>query len=94
MQQQVAWHFEEEVADEEHPRAESVDRFAEVKVLEHLQPRKPDVHTVQVGDDVAEHQEWQQPPGDPGVDSVSRLRRGLVGHVPTVYRKGGKIDRA
>ena len=41
VQQHVARHFEEEVADEEHAGAEAVDRFAEPQVGEHLQPANP-----------------------------------------------------
>ena len=64
MEQQVARHFEEEVADEEHARAEAVNGLAELEIVEHLQPGETDVHTVQVGDDVAEDQEWEKAPGD------------------------------
>ena len=60
---QIARDFEREVADEEHPGAEAVDRFAELEVAKHLQPGEADVHPVQICRDVAEHDEGQQPPG-------------------------------
>ena len=52
------------------PGAEAVDRFAEMQIAEHLQPGEADVHAVEVGDHVAEHQKRKQPPGDFGVDAV------------------------
>ncbi|MNS87274.1 hypothetical protein D3C72_1212130 [compost metagenome] len=60
--QHVAWHFEQEVADKEDARAQAVDRFAELEVVQHLQFGEADVHAVQERRDVAHHQEWQQAP--------------------------------
>ena len=70
VQQQVARHFEQEVADEEHAGAGPIDGLTEPEVGEHLEPREPDVHPVQVRDDVTEHQEGEQPPGHLAVGGV------------------------
>ncbi|KAG0731879.1 hypothetical protein G6F23_014872 [Rhizopus arrhizus] len=45
--QQVARHFEQEVADEEHAGAQAEHGFAEAQVLRHLQLGEADVDAVQ-----------------------------------------------
>jgi len=47
-QQQVAGHFEQQIADEEHACAGTIDGIAEIKVLEHLQLGKRHVDAVQI----------------------------------------------
>ena len=60
LQDHVARHFEDEVADEEDARAEPVDRVAELQVVRHLQLGESDVDAVQERDDVAQEQEGDQ----------------------------------
>ena len=75
VQNHVAGHFEEEVADEEDACAEAVDRFTEAQIVEHLQLGKSDVDAIEVGDQVAQHQERQEPPRDLAIGSFFRGRR-------------------
>ena len=64
LQDHVARHFEDEVADEEDACAEAVDGVAELQVSRHLQLGEADVDPVEKGDDVADEQERDQVPGD------------------------------
>src|SRR5690606_35508776 len=62
--------LEEEVADEEEAGAQPVHGFAELQVGEHVQLGEADVDAVEVGDDVAQHQERQQSPRHLAVQRV------------------------
>ncbi len=72
-QQQVAGHLEQHVADEEDAGAHPVGGIRQRQVLLHLQLREADVDAVQVGEQVAEQQERQQPQVD------LRIERGRAG---------------
>jgi hypothetical protein len=54
---QVAGHFKEEIADEEHPRPKAVYGLAKAKIDLHLELGKADIDAVEVGDDIADHYE-------------------------------------
>jgi hypothetical protein len=62
-QHQVAGHLEEDIADEEQPRPETVGGLAELQIAEHLQLGEADVDTVQISGKVAEAQERNELPG-------------------------------
>jgi hypothetical protein len=64
LEEDVARHLEEKVADEEDPGAKGEGGITEREVLDHLQLREAHVHPVQVGQDVAEEQEGNEPPVD------------------------------
>ena len=107
LQQQVARHFEEEVADEEHARADPVGGVRQAEVGLHLQPREPDVDAIQVGEDVAQEQERQQPPrhravgagfevavvSHAGLEPERRSRRPRPGSRATRGRRADRRDR-
>ncbi|MNF13461.1 hypothetical protein D3C80_2153190 [compost metagenome] len=57
MQGHVAGYFKQEVTNEENPCTQAVHCFAEVKVIEHLQFGKRDVHPIQVRDQIAKKQQ-------------------------------------
>ncbi|MNL08880.1 hypothetical protein D3C87_1296170 [compost metagenome] len=54
VQDHVARHLEQEIADEEDPRAQAVYRLAERKRVGHLQLGKADIDPVEVGKKVAD----------------------------------------
>jgi hypothetical protein len=85
VQHHVAGHLEEKVADEEDARAQPVHRLAELQVALHLQLGEADVHAVEVGHDVAQEQQRDQPPADLAVDRVG----GAVEAAPVGLRRGG-----
>ncbi|MCY1429775.1 hypothetical protein D9M71_457050 [compost metagenome] len=62
VQDDVAGNFAEEIADEKHARAQSVNRFAERQIVHHLQFGKTDVDPIQIGAQVAQHQKGHQAP--------------------------------
>jgi hypothetical protein len=70
LQQQVAGHFEQEVADEEDAGAQAVDSLAELQVLQHLQLGEADVDAVYPGQDKEKDQKGDQAPGDLAVGGV------------------------
>ncbi len=86
MHDQVARHLEEEVADEEDARAESVDGVREAQVLPHLERREADVDAIEVGDHVEDEHEGDQAAGhlrqdgrgEGGVVVVGGRQRGLA----------------
>jgi len=53
-QDEVTGDLEQKVAEEEDACAEAVDAVAELQVAHHLQFGEADVHTVDIGDDVAD----------------------------------------
>ena len=67
-QRQIAGHLEKEISGEENPRAQTIDFVAESQLPFHLQGGESDVDSIQVGDDVKEKKEGQQPPGKLGDD--------------------------
>jgi len=64
VQDDVARYLEEKVAEEEDARPETVDGFAEPEVIHHLEPREPDVHAIQIRDEITEDEDRQEPRGD------------------------------
>ncbi|MNF89801.1 hypothetical protein D3C84_723390 [compost metagenome] len=64
VQDHVAGHFSEEVANEEHTGAQAIHRVAEGQIVEHGQLGEADVDPVQVTDDVAKEQQWHESPHD------------------------------
>ena len=64
MQDDVARHFEEEVAEEEHPGAPAVDVRREPEVAIHADRRERDVGPIDVGDEIDDDDERQHPPRD------------------------------
>ncbi|MNQ80985.1 hypothetical protein D3C85_959840 [compost metagenome] len=83
LQHQVARHFEEDVADEEQAGSKAVGRLAELQVFEHLQLGEADVDAVEVGGQIAEAQEGDEPPGDLAIE--------LLGSVASHAGGGGCI---
>src|SRR6202035_1150074 len=70
LENQIARHFENRVAQEEQSRAEAEHRFAESKLAVHLQRRESDVDSIEIRHKVEHEQKRDQP--------ASRLRqRGL-----------------
>ncbi|MNP47041.1 hypothetical protein D3C76_1410780 [compost metagenome] len=73
MQQQVARHFKEEVAPEEHTGAQGIHRIAELQLVEHVELGKADVDPVQVGGHVTQEQDGKDAPDDLAVGSVFKV---------------------
>ena len=63
LEKEIARHLEEEIADEEDARPETVNRLAEVEVGQHRQLCEADVHPVDPGEDKQKDQEGDQPHG-------------------------------
>ncbi|MNM67855.1 hypothetical protein D3C81_793980 [compost metagenome] len=63
-QHQVAGHLEQQVADEEDPRAQRIDGVAERQCLFHLQLRVTDVDAIKKCHDVGGHQQRHDAPAD------------------------------
>ena len=82
LQDDVAGDFEDEIAEEEHSGAESVDALAEVEVGEHLQLGEANVDAVDVGDDVAAKEDGKDAEGDFAIE-------GVCGGGGRVWRVGG-----
>ncbi|MNR03985.1 hypothetical protein D3C85_1199100 [compost metagenome] len=78
LQEHVARHLEEHVADEEHGGTEAVDRVAEVQRGLHLQLGEADVGAVDEVHQVADEQEWDQAQGDLAIDGVHFGGRALI----------------
>ena len=71
LEDQIARHFENRVADEEQSRAEAEHRFAESKLAIHLQRREADVDSIEVRHQIEHEQKRDQP--------ASRLRQRRIG---------------
>ena len=65
VQDQVAGDFREKIADEEDAGAKSEHRLGETQRVLHRQLGEADVHAIEIGAEITEHQQRQQPPGDP-----------------------------
>src|SRR6516162_8627766 len=59
-QNQVGWHLEYKVAEEEDAGAESEHLGGEAQLLIHGKRRKPDIDAIQVGDKEAQNQKWNE----------------------------------
>ena len=64
LEQQVGWHLEDEIGDEEDAGAEAERGLRQAEVGVHRQRGEADIDAVQIGDEVAEHQEGDEPPRD------------------------------
>jgi hypothetical protein len=69
LEQQVARDLEQAVAEEEEPGADAVRGVAQMQVALQRRGGEPDVHAVDVGDDVADEREGDEPPCDAGQDA-------------------------
>jgi len=82
LQREIARHFENEIADEEDPRAPGKDQRRELQVRVHGQRGEAEIDAVEVGKEVGQHQERDQPPGDRtdggGFDLAFGWRGGLA----------------
>ena len=83
MKNDIAWDFEEEVADEKDACTESVDGIGELQILKHLKFGKADVDAVDIGDDVTDEQDGHQTPGDPRVGFLFNRFTSDVRHADT-----------
>ena len=54
MHDQIAWYFEDEVPNKEDAGPETIDRFREVEIAEHLKLGKTYVNPIKVGDHVTQ----------------------------------------
>ena len=75
LEDQVARDLEQAVAEEEQPAAKPVGGVAQAQVALQLGCREPDVHAVDVGDDVAEEDER-----DEAADDARNRRAALRRH--------------
>ena len=73
MQNQIARHLEQEIAEKEDTRAHAVDGFAKAQIIEHLQLRETNIDPVEIGAEIAQHQERDEPPADFRVGLDSKL---------------------
>ena len=99
--QHGAGNLEQAVSEEENTGAESEDFIREAEIARHLQARKTDVDTIDVGGDVEQEDERQQSPGDfaVGVDAdgfaggrqAGRLDRKSRDRVVEVYNDRGSV---
>ena len=78
MQHHVAGNLEQEVADEEDARAEAVHRVGELQRLLHAQLGESDVDAVEIGRDVAQEQQRDQPPRHLAVHGIGMQRAVMV----------------
>jgi hypothetical protein len=63
MQDHVARHFEQEIAEKENSGAEAVDSIAKLQVARHLQLGEAHVDAIEIGKEKAEHQDRQDAQG-------------------------------
>ena len=80
LQDHIARHFEDEVADEEDARAEPVYRIAVLEVARHLQLGESHIDAIQEGNDVTQKQERNQTRGGLLVRGLLELQRGGCRH--------------
>src|SRR5580704_8802156 len=59
-----AGYLEQDIADEEHRYSQTVNAITESEIKIHFQGREGHIGTVQVGNQIKEEDERQQPPGD------------------------------
>ena len=64
VQDQVAGDFRKEVADEEHAGAKSEHRLGKAERVLHRQFGEADIHAIEIGAEVAQHEHRHQTPGD------------------------------
>ncbi|MNS78099.1 hypothetical protein D3C72_1117010 [compost metagenome] len=64
VEEKVARHLEEEIADEEQRSAKAVGIFAEAQRIDHLQLGIADILAVDIGDEIKKAKKRHQPPGD------------------------------
>lgn len=64
MQDQVGGHLKQEVAEEEDPGAEAKHCRGEAEVGVHGERRETDIHAVEEGDEVQQHDEGYDAQGD------------------------------
>ena len=88
LQQQVARHLEEEIAEEEDAGAEAVDRLAPFQVVEHRQLDEADVDAIDPGQHPEQHQEGNEAPEYLAIDAV-QLGRGLSDHADLLLTHAG-----
>src|SRR5579864_475339 len=60
-QNQVGWHLEYKVAEEEDTNAEPEHLGGETQLPVHGKCCKPDIDSIQIGDEEAENQKWNEP---------------------------------
>jgi hypothetical protein len=77
LEDEVRGDLEQEVADEEHAGADSIHGIAEAEILLHLELREPDVHPIEVREDVAEEERGKKAPGDLSVGRLLERRHRL-----------------
>ncbi|MND73681.1 hypothetical protein D3C80_652610 [compost metagenome] len=64
VQHQVAGHFEQHIANHEQAGAQAIGGIAEAQVSLQLELGKTDVDAVEKGEQVADHNQWHEAPGD------------------------------
>jgi hypothetical protein len=70
VQDDIARHFEQHVAEKKDAGAKAVNGFTECELLLHLELREPDIHAIKVSGEVAEEQKRDQSPDDLAEDVV------------------------
>jgi hypothetical protein len=65
-EQQVGWHLEDEIRDEEDAGAETERGLRQTEILVHRECGETHVYAVQIRDEVADDEERYDPPGDFG----------------------------
>ena len=61
-QEDVRWHFEDEISDEEQAGAEAEGGLAQAERLVHVELGKADIDAIEIGHEIADDQERDQPP--------------------------------
>ena len=72
-QHQVARHLEQRVRHEEDTGPKSVHRGGETEVAVHVERCEPDIHPIEIRDDVQQEQEGNQPPPNPRQCGLRRI---------------------
>ena len=62
LQEDVRRHFEDEISDEEQAGAEPEGRFTQAERLIHVKLGKADIDAIEIGHEIADDQERNQPP--------------------------------
>ncbi len=96
VEQQIAGHFEEKIGDKEHAGRAAERGGRKAQILAHGGAGETDIHPVEIGDEIAEHQKRHDTAGDLAhrTLSISLFRdyghgSSLVSRLPRVCSSGG-----
>src|ERR1022692_5103925 len=74
----VTRNLKQKVSQEKNAGTQSIDTLTEFQFAHHLQFGKAAIHSVEVGDDVADEQNRHDAPSDPAIQRTVRVDRGHI----------------